>query len=515
MSKDIAISFSHGLGDSVMFAHMIPLYTRRGYNVAVYCGDDLHKDSLFRAAGATILDAPREQHSWVFPPSGDPSFDDLSSRNKACWNISTAPMPCIGESKELAEEFFEVTIDMASQVSDEQDEYVRRMVEDLPRPLVLLHTTGNSLAKLKNVDELETANLYRGLIDRTDGTLLVLDWDQRAPRFHSHRMRHLGDDWRRLVVPELYSLIDKADLLIGVDSGPLHLTRCTNTKAIGWMTRHHPSWVQLPRQNTLHVCPFHFKDLNRLHRIWYNIVECRGETEQHWPEGDGLYPNGDAVAELANQLLQPPQYLPKEWHCRDVQLRHLLQWTRHPTVHATGFHDRHRTFHKVLEHLSAVQSPRVIETGCIRAKEDWGGAGYSTYWLGMALEAMGGHLDSVDCTEEHVAFARKWTAQFGDAVTVHQADSREWLQSYNGPLIDVFYADSADVGTPQYQEICLGEIQRAVKLLRRKGYILIDDMSYCQGEWDGKGSQAIPWLLAHGWDIIYGGHQVLLQRNAA
>ncbi len=515
MNKEISIEFSHGLGDCVMFAHMIPLYIRRGYNVGVYCVNGLEKNVLFQAAGARILDEPCHKHSWEFPPGGPPLFDDLLSRNKACWNITKAPLPHIGNRKELIEEYLNVRLDLMPFLSEERKAYVDKMIEDLPRPLILVHTTGNSCAENKNISELEVRNLYRGLIDKTNGTILLLDWDQRVPKLHSYRVRHLGDDFRNLYVPELFYLIKQSDLLIGVDSGPLHMARCTETKAIGWSFKHHPSECELPRHNTLWMCPFWYKDQNKLYRMWYNIIEARGRTEEHWPEGDGVYPDGNYMAEVAAQLVNPPKWLPAKWHVRDVQLRQLLEWTRHPSANATEYHDRHRTFSMILDHLAAIKNPRVIETGCIRAEEDWGGAGYSTFWLGMALEAMDGHLDSVDCTPEHVEFARKWTAWFGDGVTVHQADSQAWLAAYNGPLIDVFYADSADVGTSQFEEVCLGEIQRAVEILKPDGLILIDDMLYHQGKWSGKGRQAIPWLLSQGWEVVYGGYQVLLQRNKA
>jgi hypothetical protein len=36
-AKKVRVGFHHGLGDRVYFAHMLPLYARRGYAVEVVC----------------------------------------------------------------------------------------------------------------------------------------------------------------------------------------------------------------------------------------------------------------------------------------------------------------------------------------------------------------------------------------------------------------------------------------------------------------------------------------------
>ena len=57
----------------------------------------------------------------------------------------------------------------------------------------------------------------------------------------------------------------------------------------------------------------------------------------------------------------------------------------------------------------------VVETGTIRAEEDWGGAGFFTYLAGAYLYRKGGRLHSVDVSEPNCRFARAGTQVFGDA----------------------------------------------------------------------------------------------------
>ena len=40
MNCELRIQFNHGLGDCTYFAHQLPLYKRRGYDITVACPAD-------------------------------------------------------------------------------------------------------------------------------------------------------------------------------------------------------------------------------------------------------------------------------------------------------------------------------------------------------------------------------------------------------------------------------------------------------------------------------------------
>jgi hypothetical protein len=157
----------------------------------------------------------------------------------------------------------------------------------------------------------------------------------------------------------------------------------------------------------------------------------------------------------------------------------------------------------------------MVETGTVRKEEDWGGAGFSTVLFAALFGQLGrGHLTGVELNEQNAQFARFWTQQFAKHVSIVSAHSHDFLKSYSGPPIDVFYSDSLDVDEPGYADCCLEEVKLAIPFLRDdRSLILIDDTVYTRGSWTGKGVKAVPYLLESGWSIVRSGYQCLLCRN--
>ena len=50
-------------------------------------------------------------------------------------------------------------------------------------------------------------------------------------------------------------------------------------------------------------------------------------------------------------------------------------------------------------------------------------------------------------------------------------------------------------------------------LATAESLIVFDDTPWSGSGWVGKGAQAIPWLLTQGWEVLYGGYQVILQHT--
>jgi hypothetical protein len=76
------------------------------------------------------------------------------------------------------------------------------------------------------------------------------------------------------------------------------------------------------------------------------------------------------------------------------------------------------------------------------------------------------------------------------------------------------YFDSADVGTPGYQDVCLEEAKLILPHLAPGGVILIDDSPRSPVGYQGKGGKAVAWLQSlQGWKVLYGGYQVMLRRT--
>ncbi len=503
----ISVAFHHGLGDCAHFAHMIPLYVKRGYAVEVECSPD--KRVLFEAAGAATIPAGAlKTHPWGYPPGATAAgHGRFWQGSKPGHNLSEPPLPDIGTKAALWDEYCASTVGVLSHVPAESVRTADRWLAGLPRPVVLLHTKANTSQQRKSLPDAVTAEFYRCLLDRLDGSLVLLDWDNRVPRLPSYRVRHL-DELGPCPTETLLALLAKADLVVGVDSGPLHTARFTDTPAVGvWMPGHYPCTYALPRARQLNVVLAEpTRAWNRLKRIPWRIVEHPGAAF-----------DPDRLARFCEQMLGPPRYLPAAELAADVQLQQFVrEWCRGNAGNALSpFADRHRSFDLLLrETARRFPSPTVVETGTIRAEEDWAGAGFATYLLGAFLARRGGRLHSVDLSANHCAFARAWTEVFGPAVAVYPQDSVALLGRFPGP-IDVLYLDSLDTTEPGHAEHALRELQAALPRLHERSLVLIDDTPWGGGAWVGKGAKAVPWLLERGWRLLYGGYQALLGREPA
>ncbi len=501
--KTIHVDFHHGLGDCAYFAHQLAVYRENGFEIKVHCA--LDKEFMFRPFQDSIPGASGSRVSWNHGKSFE-SLDDSNHwcANKAFVNFGTPPMPMIEvEQSDLWSQFANTRIDLEAYIGRQAVETVSSYFAPLPRPIVLLHTRGNSFQEAKSVPDTLALDIYREIIDQTDGTLILLDWDNRVPRVAHGRVRHLTDDWKHLSAEELFAAITQADLLVGIDSGPLHLCRFTKTPAVGlWFNRHHPAKYSLPRDEQVNVTlKRNSANENKYTRWFYNVVEEQGEQIR-----------ASTVGRVCRQMLQPPRYLGALKRGKDVMLQHWINdWEKAGLSTAGTFIDRDKSFDIVLQYATQNELKRFVETGCIRAEEDWRGAGFGTYLLGAYAAAQGGRLDSVDTNSGNCSFAQKWTRVFGDAVEMHCQDSVQYLLTRDQP-IDVLYLDSWDTYVRGYAEHGLREIEAAERLLHKQSIIIYDDTSYQIGNWQGKGKLGVPWLLKRGWQTLHVGHQTVMAR---
>src|SRR5579884_2264736 len=291
-------SFYHGLGDCANAAHLFALYKNLGHPIVVECAPD--KNPILQAAGCQLAGNAPSGHPWEHAPvPGSPVLDDPWSGNKTAWNISRGGLPNIGGYIQRWPDLCKVKLDLEGQVPDDVKADVASYLGKLPRPVVCLHTKGNTSPGQKNYPDDLHHDLYRGILERVGGTILLLDWDSRVPWFHHHGIRHLKGDWKgSLTIPELYEVIKGADCVVGVDSGVLHFARFTDTPAVGIWKDHHPSHYALPRTNTVHVVPDKWPALTRRRRLDFNLVEVPGPV-----------PAPFEVAEVVGRLLAPRKYL--------------------------------------------------------------------------------------------------------------------------------------------------------------------------------------------------------------
>lgn len=235
----VSVSFRHGLGDCVHFAHLLPLWLRRGYEVEVECSDFARP--LFELAGARVVPKTLKAHPWMHSLIGPP-LEPVWSGNKVACNLRASPLPDVGGPGDLWEELLAVRL-----------RYPPLAPWESPgRPLVLCHFKGQSGLFDKNYPDHAIRRFYAALLVSpimTGGAVVVLDHHGRTPLIDDLRVSRTDPG----TLARLVTRVQAADLLVGIDSGPLHLTRLTDTKALGVWTRNAPWHFALPREGTWHL----------------------------------------------------------------------------------------------------------------------------------------------------------------------------------------------------------------------------------------------------------------------
>lgn len=502
---DLRVWFDHGLGDCAQFATLLQLYKRRGWDVAVHHEDN--KEPLWRAAGlpSIPLDDTVPQHDWFYPADFNRPGTSLDGAgSKLFGNLNRTPLPSLGEPSALWEELCDIEVDGGSLATPELWAETDRFLANLPRPIVLVHTRGSNFAEEKSLSDDTTRQLYRHLLNGMEGSLVLLDWDDRVPRLPSARVRHLKDDWGHISLDRLYCLMERCHLLIGIDSGPFHFAKFSKIPALGVFHHFYPSCVCLPRTQSVHMtrsCPG-YRAANIPRRKRWNIVEYTDDM-----------PTAGEIASHALRMLKGPRYLRDPHRIgRDVQLQQWIHDWCQGATNTSWLADRSHTFDFILRETShRFPAPTIVETGCIRGAEDWGGGGYSTYLFGAYLDGLNaGQLISIDITSRNCDFAREATQAWKSRVRIEQSDSVGWLRN-NQPPVDVLYLDSMDVDIPGHDVHGLAEIQAALPSLRDSSLVAFDDTVWNNG-WRGKGTLAIPFLLDRGWKVLSAGYQVVLSR---
>jgi ADP-heptose:LPS heptosyltransferase len=142
----------------------------------------------------------------------------------------------------------ETKLTLAPWLSYRQKERVERFIGG--KPFILLHTRGYSWPDKKDFTPELEAETQLALLQQTEAEIVLLDQRKVAVRLPHPRVRLAPTD---TALPELWYLISRASVLIGCDSGPLHLARLTETPAIGCWFGLNPETYLLSRTKTTNL----------------------------------------------------------------------------------------------------------------------------------------------------------------------------------------------------------------------------------------------------------------------
>lgn len=273
----IDVHFDHGLGDCCQFALLAQLYIRRGMQVRISGSED--KAAVYKLAGLPSVErSVARHHKWPHTAMfNQPDTVRDGHGNKTYGNLNAAPLPVIGDVDELWEELATIRLNGEAIYEPGFEAEAARFLADLPRPIVLLHSVGLHSSGLKSIPDDTTAALYRELLNGMPGSLVLLDWRHVVPKMDHPRIKHLYDDWGHISLTELWHLMKQADMMIGVDSGPLHFAAFADLPTLGVFHGYHPSSVTLPRPDVLNMAPDRYHAVNVAKRKRWGIVEYPGD----------------------------------------------------------------------------------------------------------------------------------------------------------------------------------------------------------------------------------------------
>jgi FkbM family methyltransferase len=154
-------------------------------------------------------------------------------------------------------------------VSPRADRLARRYLEETVRvlpgsdgryPVVLVHYEGNTSSEDKNLPTELARELCEKII-AAGAVPVILDWDRRSPLPDGKRIHNPGvlcELWGGTGTGDaeaLAALTQLSSLMIGVDSGPLHVAGATSTPTIGAWTNHHPLHYFALADHVTHLVP--------------------------------------------------------------------------------------------------------------------------------------------------------------------------------------------------------------------------------------------------------------------
>jgi predicted O-methyltransferase YrrM len=111
--------------------------------------------------------------------------------------------------------------------------------------------------------------------------------------------------------------------------------------------------------------------------------------------------------------------------------------------------------------LKIARAREVVEVGTL--------AGYSAIWMARALPP-GGHVRTIEISEEHADFAERWISQsnVAERIRVFRGAGRDVLPDFAADSADAAFIDADKSGYPLFLRECL-------RIVRKGGIIMADN----------------------------------------
>lgn len=269
--KRVLIEFRHGLGDAAQFTSVlrhlrhyhpdweIDVASLRGKHSAFFglCRHSLLLEELHREPGDY---AETFRLDWDECRSADPRWPNTKVSRCLLEVFRLTPLP----------DLCQYSIQISETAQSRADDYLESLCGP-PDPsgryrAVLMHYEGNTSGPKKNLSH-DVARAACETVRRLGFVPVILDWDFRSPLpdrqqiFCPDKSHELWGSTSTGDAEQLAALIAASRLMVGIDSGPLHVAGATETPTIGVWTRHHPIHFFDRGQHVVHLVPTDHEEL--------------------------------------------------------------------------------------------------------------------------------------------------------------------------------------------------------------------------------------------------------------
>lgn len=178
-------------------------------------------------------------------------------------------------------------------------------------------------------------------------------------------------------------------------------------------------------------------------------------------------------------------------------------------INKTG--KRRDAFALMIDKIKDKKEPTIVETGCSRQSNNFGGDGMSSLIFDAFIQSNGGVFHSVDINPLHVLFAKESTTK----AQIYCGDSVKFLFRLNQKFrsenryIDLLYLDSFDFDRENPHPSSLHHIMELVSIWPscRSGTIIAVDDNFLDGT--GKGQYVNEWMIKNNIKPILKDYQII------
>jgi 2-polyprenyl-3-methyl-5-hydroxy-6-metoxy-1,4-benzoquinol methylase len=427
-AQDVLIKFRHGLGDAVQLTvvlkHLRHYHPAWNVDVAALCGKHsafgglcrkvyvLDQDRINGTPYERVLDL--DWHECRTAYQGHPSTKACRCLQevfglKPVPSLCTYTIRCGKRARQLTHEYLE---QVCGTPADSEERF----------PAAIIHYQGNTSRDRKDLPE-DVVEATCQVILEAGAVPVILDWDHRSPLVDGVQVHNPGPDhplWNSSGTGDaevLAALIQASRLMIGVDSGPLHVAGSTTTPTVAVWTQHHPAHFFDLADHVLHLVPEnHARFLERPAAGEYFQEHYRHRVYQ------SLYAELPAVAES----LLTGEELDKLIKRRLVGLRSRSFGRRYYEEHKLEglnfltFGQWQKEYGRWVVESLGLRKKRVLDVGCA--------CGALTRGLGEA----GAIVEGIDVSEYMIQLGRRQWPDMArllsvcDAVNLHLYGDASW-----------------------------------------------------------------------------------------